>query len=133
MTHLPELTRALRVELREPRTPAWRTLDWLQWRDDYLSRTGPAERLAWVGVSRGRCRLTTIEDLWLGGLQFRTGQAIEPGTLLRVELLEGGRLACAPLIVRVINLTRQGREWLVSCCFARREDYVESRMAVLAG
>lgn len=123
MTHLnlATLTRDLRTEMTDNavRTPAWRKLDWLQWRDEYLGRTRPNDRLAWIGVSRARCRLATLEDLWLGGLQVRTGQPIEAGTVLRVELMEGGQLATEAMTVRVINAVRAGREWLVSCCFAR--------------
>jgi hypothetical protein len=124
MTYLIELTRSLREEASKQaaRTPAWRKQDWLQWRDEYLGRRRPQERQAWIGISRGRCRLATLEDLWLGGLQVRTSQPVEAGTVLRVELMEAGALACEPLMVRVMQVIRQGRDWLVNCCFSGRRE-----------
>lgn len=120
---LIQLTRELRAAATEKlgRVPAWRKLDWQLWRDEYLDRTRPNDRLAWVGVSKSQCRLTTLEDIWLGGLQVRTGQPIEAGTLLRVEVVEDGDLATEPLTVRVMTAVRKGRDWLVNCCFAKPE------------
>lgn len=130
---LAELTRELRAEAceRGGSTPAWRQLDWLLWRDEYLERTQPSDRMVWIGVSRARCRLATLEGLWLGGLQVRTGQSVEAGTLLRVELMEGGRRAGTAMTVRVINVVRQGRDWLVSCCFSQAE--IRESARALAG
>jgi hypothetical protein len=115
----------------------WRRLDWRLWRQSYIQRTPPAERLAWVfrqgpapepAEQQPRC-LAQVIDISLGGIVLAVSQRFESGTLLRVEIQGGGGDRAVCLYARVIQIThRTGGSYMLSCCFARELSDEELRL-----
>jgi hypothetical protein len=113
--------------MTEPAGTFWRRLDWRLWRQSYIQRTPPAERLAWVfqhGAApepgEQQRTLAQVIDISLGGIVLAVSKRFESGILLRVEIQGGGGDRPVCLFARVIQETnRSGGSYVLSCCFSR--------------
>ncbi|MBY0523266.1 MAG: PilZ domain-containing protein [Gemmataceae bacterium] len=63
----------------------------------------------------------TVRDLSTGGVGIVVNRRFEPGTLLSIELQDADRLSARTLLVRVVRLTKEGKEhWLLGCAFTTK-------------
>jgi hypothetical protein len=78
------------------------------------------------GAGRWRARLLDVSPLGVGLLLAR---ALEPSTLLRVELENPARGLSRHVLARVVHVQQNpGSAWLVGCAFAKELDDVSLRL-----
>lgn len=112
--------------------PVWRRKDWDWLRREYLERTPPAQRRAWIRVP---CQVPTtcesataaddqpwpamVQNISLGGINFIVGHRFDSGALLKIDLQTCLRQLKGPLLVRVIHVSpHEEGQWSVGCAFA---------------